>query len=132
MSGQLTSHDHGAICYCSKNHQPAPLELNRHHILPLENGGPNTADNVVWNCPTTHVNVHEILRLLIKFQEPEGTLTYWTVNAMYEQPLNRYAYDVAFEGARRINGLPWRPIARPTWADPAPVGIPGQLEIDTR
>src|SRR5215217_4242255 len=126
MSGQLTSHDHGAICYCSKNHQPAPLELNRYHILPLENGGPNTADNVVWNCPTTHVNVHEILRLLIKFDD---WLSYDIVNRMYDQPFNRYAYEVAAEGYRRIRGLPWRPIARPTWADPAPAGIPRQLEI---
>lgn len=55
------AHDEGAICLCSNDHQPNPRELHSHHIWPLYAGGLDTPSNRVWICPTSHVNVHELL-----------------------------------------------------------------------
>lgn len=118
------SHDHGQRCLCSQRHQPTPLELARHHILPQENGGPNSADNYVWLCPTAHVNVHELLRLMLA---AEGGLTWGQVGQVYDVPVSRWAYEVASEGWRRIEGQPWRGLQTPEWAQP--VHVHGQLEI---
>lgn len=119
------SHDHGQRCLCSKNHQPTPLELARHHILPQENGGPNSADNYVWLCPTTHVNVHEILRIL---EASDGTFSFYQIGLLYDTPVSRYAYEVATEGHRRVEGEPWQPVPVPDWARPDHTH--GQLAID--
>lgn len=54
----------GAKCHCVKHHVPKSMQLHRHHIWPKAEGGPNTADNLIWLCPTAHVNVHEYLDLL--------------------------------------------------------------------
>jgi len=43
------------------------MELHRHHVWPLAEGGPGTAANLVWICPTTHTNVHEYLRELKRY-----------------------------------------------------------------
>lgn len=56
------SHDHGKVCTCVADHNPEPQELHRHHIWPLAQGGPDTEENIAWLCPTSHVNVHELLR----------------------------------------------------------------------
>lgn len=61
-------HDLGEECRCVSNHNPNPMELNRHHIWPLGMGGPDTSDNIEWLCPTTHVNVHELLRAYEKYE----------------------------------------------------------------
>ena len=36
-----------------------------HHIWPLGQGGPNTADNRTHICPSGHVRVHELLTQLL-------------------------------------------------------------------
>ncbi len=48
-------------------HRPKPMELHRHHVWPLAEDGPDTAANLIWVCPTTHVSVHEYLRELQRF-----------------------------------------------------------------
>ena len=63
------THDEGQRCHCVTDHRPDPLELAKHRILPGEFGGTYAKANVVWLCPTTHVNVHEILRLLLEGEE---------------------------------------------------------------
>jgi 5-methylcytosine-specific restriction endonuclease McrA len=60
------SHDSGAHCHCVAAHRPPVLELHRHHVHPLYLGGPDTEANLVWVCATTHGNVHEILRQMVK------------------------------------------------------------------
>lgn len=55
-------HDIGEECGCVSNHNPNPMELNRHHVVPQYAGGSNDPSNLVWICPTTHANVHELLR----------------------------------------------------------------------
>jgi len=88
------SHDAGQRCACVSEHRPAPLELDLHHVLPRYLNGPDTEDNTVWTDPVCHRNIHEILRLLMA----GGRRTYTQINAMYEQPVNRYAYTVALRG----------------------------------
>ena len=88
------SHDQGQLCVCVSEHRPAPLELAAHHVWPSFMGGPDTVDNLIWLCPTTHINVHEILREMVK----DGRLTYTQVAARQSQPVNRYAYATAVRG----------------------------------
>lgn len=92
------SHDAGAVCLCRSEHAPAPLEYEAHHIWPLGMGGPDEADNLVWVCPTTHTNTHEILRLFVK---AGAVLPFKTLTDMYTVPVSRYAYALASEGFTR-------------------------------
>lgn len=92
------SHDTGQHCHCMVTHRPAPLELERHHIQPKYLGGGDTADNIAWVCPTTHTNVHELLRAMIRAKYVIG---YSAFQAAYTQPVSRYAYDLAVDGFTR-------------------------------
>ena len=87
------------MCLCVAEHRPAPLEYEHHHILPAEHGGPTTPANLVWICPTTHTNTHEILRELI---HRGGHLTWTEALDLWDVPLSRYAYALAQEGYRRL------------------------------
>jgi hypothetical protein len=55
-------------CLCVADHQPEPQSLDRHHIWPLGMEGPDTPGNIVVICPTTHRNVHELLRAWVAWQ----------------------------------------------------------------
>lgn len=90
------SHDEGRICVCVANHNPNPMELHRHHIKPLAFGGTRTPDNEVWLCPTSHANVHELLREIIRH---EGDAP-WDIRKRF----GLYIRDLADEGWRRIEG----------------------------
>lgn len=94
-------HDGGRICLCMATHRPAPLELVKHRLLPGEHGGTYAEDNVVWLCPTTHVNVHELLRF---FVDLGFTPSFYEVTALYEAPVSRYAYQIAAKGHDLIRG----------------------------
>ncbi len=93
------SHDAGRVCLCMGTHRPAPLELERHHILPLAMGGDDVEANVVWVCPTTHTNIHEILREIFR---REGHLTWGQAVDDWPMPVSEYAFDLAHEGYRRF------------------------------
>lgn len=84
------AHDGGQSCACVADHNPNAMELHRHHIRPLYLGGADTAENVVYNCPTTHANTHEILRALMAGQPVPANAT-------------RYARTLALEGMRRFD-----------------------------
>lgn len=93
------THDQGQRCACVAEHRPAPLELHRHHILPLAAGGADEPDNVVWLCPSGHVSTHELLRIIVA---RNGRLTWTEATGMYEQTVSRYAFALAHEGWRRM------------------------------
>lgn len=95
-------HDENQQCICVTDHNPNPMELNRHHIWPLAEGGPDTEDNIVWLCPTSHVNVHELLRAIIKY---EGAVP-WQIR----QHFSPYIRDLAYEGHRRMLGYDFQAI----------------------
>lgn len=88
------AHDVRAECLCVAEHRPPFLELHLHHVWPQYLGGPDTADNLVWLCPTAHVNVHELLRLLMAY----GPLTYGEVDALQDRPVSRFALRLATLG----------------------------------
>lgn len=90
-------HDFGKKCICVADHNPEPLELERHHVWPLGMGGPDTEGNVVWLDPTAHMNVHELLRLMLKWSNTD-LLPYKYFTDLYDQAVNRYCYDVAAAG----------------------------------
>lgn len=96
------AHDEGQVCLCQADHRPAPMELHEHHILPKINGGTDEPGNLVWLCPSSHVNVHEMLRFMLR----DGRVWSWTETTdRYDVPVNRYAYSLACEGFRRIAAL---------------------------
>jgi len=46
------------------------LETERHHIQPLALGGPDVPGNIVNCCPTSHANIHVLLRALCRGKMP--------------------------------------------------------------
>jgi hypothetical protein len=53
-------------CVCVTQHRPEPVILHSHHKWPLGEGGPDISGNLLWLCPTSHNNVHELWRLMVK------------------------------------------------------------------
>lgn len=98
---ELRSHDEGRTCGCCFEHRPPVLEFERHHIWPLGLGGPDQEVNVVWVCPTTHANVHELLRLMLKAHRE---LTYRECQDAEDRTVDRYAHTLALDGYRRWVG----------------------------
>ena len=82
-------HDHGRISVCVAEHRASPMELYGHHILPTGWGGPNTAANIAWICPTTHANVHELLRA---YRKADGAPS-WDVRRRFGPYVRRLAAD---------------------------------------
>lgn len=60
------AHDADFECLCVMEHNPNPMELHLHHILPLYLGGDDVPKNLIPLCPTSHANVHELLREWMK------------------------------------------------------------------
>lgn len=92
------AHDTDQHCHCVSEHKPTPLELTAHHIWPMGMGGPDKPDNIVWVCPSTHYNIHELLRTMVK-QNAHLPFSYFTDR--YDVPVSRYAYKVALDGYNR-------------------------------
>lgn len=89
------SHDDGATCLCMVEHRPAPLEYVEHHVVPTYLGGPDTPENRVWLCPTTHYNVHELLR---EFLRQSRVLTFRECSRAWGPPVSEYAWQIARRG----------------------------------
>jgi hypothetical protein len=85
----LAAHDTGQRCACVADHNPNPMELHRHHILPLAWGGAAVPDNEVWLCPTSHANVHELLRA---YQTHEGVVP-WVIRKRFSRYIRTLAAD---------------------------------------
>lgn len=87
----LGSHDDDARCLCVHRHSPEPRELNRHHVLPKYLGGTDEPSNLVWLCPTTHVNTHELLTLMLRY----GRASAHDLRTLYDEPVGELAYRLA-------------------------------------
>jgi 5-methylcytosine-specific restriction endonuclease McrA len=59
----LDGNDPRYNCKCVSKHVPRALELHKHHVWPLGEGGPDARENLVILCPTSHSNVHRLWRL---------------------------------------------------------------------
>lgn len=88
-------HDRGQTCQCVKAHRPPYMELEHHHIWPIYLGGPNVPENMIWICPQTHTNVHEIIRM---FSAAGRLLTHVETVQLQRRPVPQYAYDLAARG----------------------------------
>jgi len=91
------SHDEFAVCRCVAEHRPPVLEYERHHRLPIYLGGLTTGETVMI-CPSTHANVHELLRLMLKTGR---TMTDWELQQVEDRPVSRYAANLARDGYTR-------------------------------
>lgn len=87
-----------ATCACVPEHRPQPMSMEYHHIWPQAMGGPTDPRNLIWICPTTHTNAHEILRLMVKRNR---ALLWGECLAAFDKPVSRYAYRLALLGFRR-------------------------------
>jgi hypothetical protein len=95
------AHDEGRRCLCVTEHRPRPDELHAHHIVPLYADGPDTEENVVWVCPTTHASIHELLRAWERYEgEPP-----WSVRRYYGPYTRRYA-ELGWQGMQEIKQRP--------------------------
>lgn len=54
-------HTRGVGCQVHAWHRPRVSEPDVHHVWPLGDGGPDTAENRVVVCPTGHRNIHVLL-----------------------------------------------------------------------
>lgn len=79
-----------ATCHCVGKHIPKAMELHKHHVWPLGEGGPDTRENLVILCPTTHSNVHRLWRLY----EENGGRPSWDVLRGYSE----FAREVVEKG----------------------------------
>lgn len=69
MNEPISTHDAGQHCHCVSDHRPKVTHVHRHHILPIAWGGPDTDDNIIWLCQTSHENVHILLREYRKLKD---------------------------------------------------------------
>ena len=92
LGGPVTAKPSGEKkCLCVKWHRPKPLILHAHHVWPLGDGGPDEDENLVWLCPTTHNNVHQLWRLTKKFDQGVVPLT-------LRRPYTDYAREIVDRG----------------------------------
>lgn len=86
------------MCQCVGKHIPKPMELHKHHVWPISEGGPDTRSNLVLLCPTTHQNVHRLWGL---YERWEGRPPWYLINKYSE-----YARGIVERGreARRRAG----------------------------
>lgn len=84
-------HDAGRRCPCVSNHVPVVNHVVRHHIWPKGKGGPDTEENLIWLCPTTHENTHTCEREYYRYEgkPPWAVLRYYST---LSRELARRAY----------------------------------------
>lgn len=92
----LDGNDPRYTCKCVSKHVPRPLELHKHHVWPLGEGGPDVRENLVILCPTTHSNVHRLWRL---YEQNEGRPP-WDVLRNYSE----YARAIVEKGRHLRTG----------------------------
>lgn len=68
-------------CRCVTKHVPRAMELHRHHVWPVSEGGPDTPENQIILCPSTHSNIHRLWRLY----EEHGGRPPWEILRKYSE-----------------------------------------------
>jgi hypothetical protein len=53
-------------CVCVTQHRPVPVILHGRYVWPLDKGGPDTAENLLWLCPTSAENCDELWQLTVR------------------------------------------------------------------
>lgn len=80
-------------CKCVADHNPNPMNDNKHHIVPLSwqrQAGIEllAEDNTVMLCPTAHENVHTLLNAYVR---NNGVPPKWEVLQHYSPFVRRLA-----------------------------------------
>lgn len=100
-------HDAEGDCACVTWHVPAPQHLVRHHVVPLSWGGPDTEENTVWLCPTTHGNVHRLLWDYERFEGEPPWRGYRWHYSLYTRRLAERAWEAVTEADRSSRAGDW-------------------------
>lgn len=84
---------------CAVHHHRELVPIERHHIHPLGEGGPDVAANKVTVCANGHMSIHALLTLMLKGQ---GKVA-WTIRRQYGRGVRKYAQQgyEAIVAARR-------------------------------
>lgn len=91
MTAEINAFTHpDAECLCVAEHNPTVVTFHQHHIWPLAMGGPDTWANIVTLCPTSHANVHHLLREWVRAAGPPP----WTIRRRF----NHYVRGLAETG----------------------------------
>lgn len=95
-------------CKCVTKHVPKPLELHRHYVWPLDDGGPEVKSNSVTLCPTTDVNVHKLWRLYEENngRPPWGMLRNYSEYCRAIVEKGRYLRSIAEVEGKRVTHFP--------------------------
>lgn len=88
LSASFGSHP----CVCRSEHAPPVPWTHAHHIWPKYAGGPDTPENIVYVCPSTHDWIHIIWR---EFERSglSGRQRHWP----------HYAYEIAVQGWKMMS-----------------------------
>lgn len=87
-------------CKCVGKHVPLPMILNVHHVVPQYYGGETSHANLIKICPTTHDNVHELLREYDKLNGPPPG-QFRKHYSKYVQTLAKIAWQAKQAGSKR-------------------------------
>lgn len=82
-------------CVCVAEHRPTVLEPQAHHLWPIYLGGPPHPATLLGLCPTTHTNVHRILRAMVAAGAWLPRQTGQPVYAHHTATLGFQAWDAA-------------------------------------
>jgi hypothetical protein len=88
-------------CQVHRHRELVPIE--RHHIWPLGDGGPDVESNKVTVCANGHYSIHSLIDLMRK----AGGRVPWTVRRRYGGGVRRYAqqgYDAIQTRAATTGG----------------------------
>jgi HNH endonuclease len=93
----------GLDCAAHRHRELVPLE--RHHVWPKGEGGPDTPDNLVTLCSNAHSAAHDLLSKMLRTEGPVP----WSIRRNY----GRKVRAVADEGYRAIQRAQNSPSDRP-------------------
>ena len=76
----------GTTCWAHRHRELVPIE--RHHVWPLGENGPNSKDNIVDLCANAHSATHDLLGKMLKAHTADLP---WTVRRRYGRKVRRLA-----------------------------------------
>jgi hypothetical protein len=77
----------GHECVCHIHEVMVPME--RHHVWPLGDGGPNIESNLITVCCNAHYSIHAFLDMLWR----NNGIVPWTTARQYGKRVRDYAYS---------------------------------------
>lgn len=90
----------GTTCAAHRHREMVPME--RHHVWPKGDGGPDVPSNIAVVCSNAHSGCHHLLSLMLRAYDRDTTVP-WTVRRRYGKGVRRLAEQgfAAIIGARQ-------------------------------